>query len=222
MKHSRWIVVALVGGLFAWMFAGLAADRALAVRDAAHFYYPLFEYIQDQWRAGRLPEWNPHENAGAPLAADPAASVFYPGKLVFFLPIDHARAMNLYVAGHLLLAAFGAYRLARHFHASVEAAGACAVSYAFSGSVLFQYTNVIYLVGAAWLPAALWAADHMLRRRGLAAALLLGVVLAMTTLGGDPQMAYHAGLLAALDALILWQCRRRLSRFTRRGLSRFS
>ncbi|MBN2023141.1 MAG: hypothetical protein JW809_10145, partial [Pirellulales bacterium] len=28
--------------------------------------------------------------------------------------------------------------------------------------------------------------------------------------------------LAALDALILWQCRRRLSRFTRRGLSRFS
>ena len=47
------------------------------------------------------------------------------------------------------------------------AAGLCAVSYAFGGNVLFQYCNVVFLVGAAWLPAALLASDWMLLRRSV-------------------------------------------------------
>ena len=43
--------------------------------------------------------------------------------------------------------------------AAVEppAAGLWAVAYAFSGAVLFQYCNVVFLVGAAWLPWTLLA-----------------------------------------------------------------
>ncbi|MBN1912495.1 MAG: hypothetical protein JW818_22425, partial [Pirellulales bacterium] len=210
---SRLIVSAVVVGLGTWMFADvLFADRLFGFRDAAHFYYPLFQFIQDQWAAGHVPVWNPYENGGVPLAGDLAASVFYPGKLIFALPIGFAWAYKVYIIGHMLLAVFWAYRLARAWRASVEAAGLCAISYAFSGNILYQYINVIYLVGAAWFPAALLAADHMLRRRSPRWAILFGVTLALMTLGGDPQAAYHAGLLAGLYGLILWRWRRRTRR----------
>ncbi len=204
---SRLIVPATVAGLFVWLFAdALFRSGMFAFRDAAHYYYPLFELIRDQWAAGRVPLWNPYENLGQPLAGDATASVFYPGKLIFALPLDYAWAYKIYIMAHVLLAAATAYRLARHFGASVAAGGVCAISYAFSGNVLFQYCNVVFLVGAAWLPLAMLAADRTLVERSLRRAVLFGLVLALMVLGGDPQMAYHAGLLAAMYALWLWWC----------------
>ena len=207
MTRSRLIVILSIAGLLVWCFAdALFRGGMFVFRDAAHYYYPLFQLVADQWAAGRVPLWNPYENLGMPLAADPTASVFYPGKLIFALPLGYAWTYKLYIMAHLLLAAAAAYRLARHWQASVIAAGVCAISYAFSGNVLVNYCNVVYLVGAAWMPLALLAADRMLRERSLRWAAALGMVLALMVLGGDPQAAYHAGLLAAMYAAWLWWC----------------
>jgi len=210
VTRSRLIVLAVIAGLFAWVFFdALFRPGTFAFRDAAHYYYPLFEFVRSEWSAGRVPLWNPYENLGVPLAADATASVFYPGKLIFSLPLDYAWAYKIYVTAHVLLAAATAYRLARHCKASVEAAGVCAISYAFSGNVLFQYCNVVFLVGAAWLPAAMLATDRMLIERSPRRAVALGMLLAVITLGGDPQTAYNAVLLAAMYAVWLWWSGRR-------------
>jgi hypothetical protein len=201
---SRLIVFVLFAALFVCLFHSSILEGGLfAFRDAAHFYYPLFKFERAEWAAGRVPLWNPYENLGQPLAADAASSVFYPGKLVFALPWDYAWAYRIYILGHVLLAAATAYLAARHFKASIAAAGICAISYAFCGNVLFDYCNVVFLVGAAWLPAAIIAADRMLRERSIRWAACFGVVLALMTLGGDPQMAYNAGLLGAMYSLFL-------------------
>lgn len=200
----HWIAFGLVGVLAAWIFApALDGDSSFAFRDAAHYYHPLFEYIRGEWGRGQLPLWNPYENIGMPLLAENTSSVFYPGKLIFALPLDYTLLYNLYIVLHVLLAAAGGYRLARRFGSSELAAGLAAISYAFGGSVLFQYCNVVFLVGAAWLPWAAVSADRMLRERSYLAAISLGVVLSLMIAGGDPQMAYNAGLLAALYALLL-------------------
>jgi len=210
LSTTRCILLAAIAGLFAWFFAdALFRSGMFVFRDAAHFYYPLFQFVSDEWAAGRVPLWNPYENLGQPLAGNPTASVFYPGKLIFALPLSYDWAYRVYVTGHVLLAAWGAYRLARRFEAGVYAAGVCAVSYAFSGNVLYQYCNVVFLVGAAWLPLAMLAADRMLIKRSPGWAVALGSVLALMVLGGDPQMAYHAGLLAAAWALWRWRCKKR-------------
>jgi membrane protein YfhO len=191
--------------LFAWMFAGpLFGSGMFCFRDAAHYYYPLFEFTADQWAKGDLPLWNPYENLGVPLAADVTASVFYPGKLIFGLPLDYSRLYKLYIAAHVLLAAATAYVLARQWKVSRDGAGLAAICYAFSGNVLYQYCNVVFLVGAAWLPLAVLSADRALVGRSIRWAVALGVVLAMITLGGDPQMAYHCGLLTVMYATCLW------------------
>lgn len=201
---SNWIAFGLVGVLVAWIFApALDGGSSFAFRDAAHYYHPLFEYIRGEWGRGQLPLWNPYENIGMPLLAENTSSVFYPGKLIFSLPLDYTLLYNLYIVSHVLLAAAGGYRLARRFGASEPAASLAAMSYAFGGSVLFQYCNVVFLVGAAWLPWAAIAADRMLGERSVRSAVGLGVILALMIAGGDPQMAYNAGLLAALYALLL-------------------
>jgi len=242
VTKSRLVVPVLIAGLFVWFFAeALFGGGVFAFRDAGHYYYPLFQFVKSEWTAGRVPLWNPHENLGAPLAGNPTSSVFYPGALVFLLPLDYAWAYKLYVMGHVLLAAGAAYRLGRHWGGSVEASGVGALSYAFSGNVLFQYTNVVFLVGAAWLPLAVLAADRMLVRKAGArgqgtgdrekkavgrrwaevrAALLFGAVLALMTLGGSAEMAYHAGLIATMYALWLWSYERKGSGFRVQGSAR--
>ena len=148
-----------------WIFGPALVGRStFAFRDAAHYYHPLFEYERQEWGAGRPPLWNPWENAGVPLVGETTSSVFYPGKLIFALPGDFTRLWNLYVIGHVLIAAAGAYYLARRLGAGLPAAGLAALVYAFSGTVLFQHANVVFLVGAAWLPWSLLLVEFMFRR----------------------------------------------------------
>ncbi|MGH8631431.1 MAG: hypothetical protein ACREU7_11805, partial [Burkholderiales bacterium] len=203
VRNSRWIAGLLVTVCILALFWPLLADRSLAMRDAGHFYHPLLKWTSEQWLRGSPPLWNPYENAGMPLLADGSSALFYPGRLVLLLPLDFAWRFNLYVVGHVVLAAVGAYLLARHFQASVLAAGVAAMSYACGGSVVFQHSNIAFLISAAWLPFAAWAIDAMLVSRSWRTAVALGVVLALMILGGDPQMAYHVLLMAALYALLL-------------------
>jgi hypothetical protein len=191
--------------LIVWLCApALTGASSFAFRDAAHFYHPLFEYICGEWGAGRIPLWNPYENLGVPLVAENTSSVFYPGKLLFALPLDYTWLYNMYIVGHVALAAGTSYRLARHLRASTLGSIVGALSYAFSGTVLFQYCNVIFLVGAAWLPLALLFADRMLRLGQPWATVGFGVTVALVVLGGDPHLAYNVGLVSAGYALLLW------------------
>jgi hypothetical protein len=200
----------LLAALVAWLFwPAIGGQASFAFRDAAHFYHPLFDYIRQEWGAGRVPLWNPYENAGVPLVAENTSSVFYPGKLLFALPLDYTWLFNAYIVLHVLLAAGTSYALARHFSVSVLAAGVAALSYAFCGNVLFQYCNVIFLVGAAWLPLAWLFVDRLLRQRQWTAAIGLGVVLALIVLGGDPHLAYNTALVAGGYAILLWHDERR-------------
>ena len=83
-----------------------------AYRDAGHFYYPLYRVVQEEWKAGRWPLWNPWHNSGTPLLGMPMAAVLYPGKLLFaFLTYD--LAFRLYAIAHTIIAWLGMVRLGR-------------------------------------------------------------------------------------------------------------
>ena len=129
-------------------------------RDAAHFYHPLYLRVQQEWEAGRVPLWEPEENGGMPLLGNPTAAVLYPGKLVFAV-LDYEWATRVYTIGHVALAALGMRLLMRGWGLSWCGASITALSYAFGAPVLFQYCNIVFLVGAAWLPFGLRAADQV-------------------------------------------------------------
>jgi len=184
--------------IMASCFGGLLTGRRTFVfRDTSHYYFPLWNWIAGGWRRGEFPLWNPHENAGASLAADATASLFYPGKLLFLLPVSFDVAFNLFLLGHFVLAFWFTWRAARSFRWTASAATLAAVAYSFSGSVLIQHANPPYLIGAAWLPLAMAAGYHALARCCWRQAIWFAVALAMMILG-DVQTAYHCVLILLL------------------------
>ena len=209
LSISRTSVVVCVAGLFIGFFTWvLFYGYAFLFRDAAHFYYPLFNLIQDEWTAGRIPLWNTYENSGTPLLGNPTSSVFYPFKLIFFLPFTFSANYKIYILFHVLLAVTNTYVMVRTRGASVIAAGAAGISYGFSAVILFQHANVVFLCGACWIPLALLFTDQTLRERKRISFLGIGIVLALQVMSGDPQTAYLCSLLAVLYLIYLkWRPR---------------
>src|SRR4051812_13918271 len=150
--------------LLACFRAVLFHGEQFAFRDAAHFYYPLYLRVQQEWEAGRWPLWDPGQNGGIPLLGYPMAAVLYPGKVLYAL-LPYPWAARLYIVAHTVVAFLGMRALARSLGVSMVGSCLGALSYAFGAPILFQYCNVIYLVGAAWAPWGFRALDHLLRQR---------------------------------------------------------
>ncbi|MGO9463377.1 MAG: hypothetical protein ACLQIB_51845 [Isosphaeraceae bacterium] len=186
----------------------LSSHRQFGYRDAAHFYYPLYERVEREWNAGRWPLWEPEENAGVPLLGNPTAAVMYPGKVIYAV-LPYPWAARIYVVVHTALAFIAMLALLRSWGTSWVGSALSALAYAFGAPILFQYCNVIYLVGAAWLPLGMRAIDRWVRLGRRLGMLELAIVLSMQLLGGDPQAAYLLGLAGGSYALgLAWQRRR--------------
>ncbi len=168
-------------------------------RDASLYYYPLHARTVAQWGTGQVPLWDPQENGGQPLMGNPTAAVLYPGKLVF-AALPFAWASRIYLIGHVGLALAAMGFALRGLGVSRTGAVLGGLSYGFGGPVLFQYSNAIYLVGAAWLPLGLLAAYRWVELGRPRALVGLALVLSMQVLGGDIQVAYAMGLLSAIYA----------------------
>ncbi len=198
-RASAWAVVVLPGLLLLVVFWPVVLlGHQLALRDVAHFYYPWYSLIRHFWHQGWLPVWNPYERLGVPLLAQGTAAVFYPGAWILLLPGPFGVWFRVYVLGHVLLAYGLMFRLLRRWQLRLEAATLGALCYAFSGQVLFMYTNPPFLVSAAWLPLTVEGLWDLLVRKKSSALLPVAWALAMTILGGDPQMVYHLALMALL------------------------
>ncbi|QDU62887.1 Bacterial membrane protein YfhO [Planctomycetes bacterium Pan216] len=194
--HRFWLGLLIAGIPFALLFHEVVLDdQNFVYRDAGHFYYPLFKLCAEQWRAGNVPLWNPHENGGQPLAANATSSVFYPLK-VFFLCQPYGSVFKWYLMGHVVLAWCACWLAAVGFGIRSWGAAMAATAYAFSGFVLFQLYNIIFLCGAAWLPLGLLAMDRLVRRPRLGWALLLAGTTSLQLLAGDAQIAFMTFLVA--------------------------
>ncbi len=179
---------ALVGaGAALPMLAVLLAGYTLAFRDTVQLFEPLRVQVVAALRDGRLPLWNPYEALGMPLFAQPQHGVLHPVSLAFAL-LAPSGGVNGMLVAHVLLAAVGAFALARELRASQGAAAVAGFGFGLSGYVLSMSCNLPYLAAAGAAPWALVA----LRRAGrgarfgtVGAALATGVLL----LAGDPQWA---------------------------------
>jgi hypothetical protein len=197
--------VALVVACFG---SALLKGEQFGYRDAAHFYYPLYLRVQQEWEAGRIPLWEPEENGGMPLLGNPTAAVLYPGKILYGL-FSYDWAARLYIVAHTLLALGLMYALLRAWSVSQTGASLGGLSYAFGAPVLFQYCNVTFLVGAAWVPLGILGADLWVRLGRRSGLVWLAISLAMQAVGGELQSAYVTGLCGAGYALgSSWAARR--------------
>ena len=131
-----------------------------------------------------------------PLLGNPTAAVLYPLKVVFAL-VPYAWGARLYIVAHTAVAFFAMLVLLRSWGTSWTGSGLSALAYAFGAPILFQSANVIYLVGAAWLPLGVHAVDQWVRRGRRWALIELAFVLSMQLLGGEPAVGLFPGTRGA-------------------------
>ncbi|MEZ6093891.1 MAG: hypothetical protein R3C03_06585 [Pirellulaceae bacterium] len=169
-----------------------------AYRDTATLYIPLYSWMA---RHGVMPTWNPYDNFGYSLAEDASSQLFYLPRIAMGTyaydgdGIDWPTRFGLYLSFHILVSALAAFELARVMKASPWGACIAGLSYALGMPVLFQTTNVIFLAGAAWLPACLALAWSGLEKRDPWRCVGSGMFAALMVLGGDIEMAYVAMLI---------------------------
>ncbi len=216
---GRWLPHVLIIGVHLILFGSMATGhRAPGFRDSAFLYYPLFKWIDRQTENEGLPRWNPYEDYGVPVIENTTTSVFYPGKAIFLLrALPYPSRFGIYLLFHSLLAAYGAFWCASVLRANRYGATLAAIAYSMSGAVLFQACNIVFLIGAAWLPWSLGCWWLLFAEKNKSVLPWTALPLAMMVLGGDPQMAYHSALigffLLLLVSLKRWNQRDATPRF---------
>lgn len=150
-------------------------------------------------RAGRLDAWNPHVACGAPLWAEQGGP-FFPLKIAFYLHPSRA-THHLFLALRLMLAALGAFALARRRGLSQIASLFCGALFELSGSLFahlpFAAASAVFML--PWvLLAAQWVAEADSLAEGARATALAALVLGTTGHAGHPTLVAMVWLAFAL------------------------
>lgn len=144
------------------------------------------------------PLWTPLAVLGKPLAADPLSAVFYPANWVLRL-LPWPLGSNLAVALHHVWAALGMYELLRRRGLMSPAATLGGLLFSFGGLLVSCDNHINALQSAAWAPWALAAFDAWCERPGFTPLAATAIALAMSLLGGMPEVfLFENALLAAL------------------------
>jgi hypothetical protein len=156
-------------------------------------------------RSGHLPVWTSLLCSGIPLAGAPVDPI----GLAAFSLLPPAPALDFFIIVLLLVAAHGAYSLARRCGADRPGAVLAGLAFAGSGYLACQLKHLSIVATVVWLPVGLVAIDRVLRaerpepsfsRRALWT-IAFGLVFAEQALCGFPQSAYICALVYASFAL---------------------
>jgi hypothetical protein len=182
------VIVVVLGVLAPLTLGGRLASSA----DLDAFYAPFASFLHDRLAAGELPFWAPGGFSGQPFLADAQSGVTYPPMLLAAWRLGPIDALRCVATFHYLIAALGAYALARQLGAQRTGSAFGAIAFAASGHLVARSAALGLLGGAAWLAPALALAEATASarpaRRGLAIA-GLALVLALHLASGSQQLA---------------------------------
>ncbi len=177
-------------------------------QDSATQFYPWYDFLGEQLRAGEIPGWNPYQFAGAPFAADPQSGWTYLPAMLLFTIFSLPLAVPAFLLLHLTIAGFATYVLARLLKIGVGGALVAAIAYELSGPVLGRSVCCpAALEVATWAPVALVGAELAIRSRTWSRRLIgwsiAGLALSQGLAAWLGQGSYY--LLLALGAFIAFR-----------------
>ncbi|MGD8624875.1 MAG: hypothetical protein PVJ34_10080, partial [Anaerolineae bacterium] len=205
-----------VGGLLLLMALFLAPmllqptdliyPRGGQATDLTVTHWPAATYnARSLRRDGQVPLWRTTIASGGPWLANPLSGLTYPPTWLFFL-LPTNLALNLLLAGHLLLAALATYVLGRQALGLLPP-GAALAGLAFasapwiSGQLSAGHLNIT--MALAWLPLALLGIDRFTRTGRAGGALLAAVAWAAALVNYIQIGAFVAALSLAWFLLCL-------------------
>ncbi|HQE91545.1 MAG TPA: YfhO family protein [Anaerolineae bacterium] len=167
--------------------------------------HPVWSYVASWLRRGVIPLWHTGMMVGDPIVAEGQYGLFNPLNWPLFLlsPVP-AWAVSLRGMATLWLAGVGMYFYLRHspvWGLRETAAISGALAYMFADPFVAHLGHPQFNDAMAWLPWALWAVDHALRRSRHIP--LAGGALACLALSGHGQATLYGAL--TVGGYALWQ-----------------
>jgi energy-converting hydrogenase Eha subunit A len=189
----RRAVVAI--GCFAFVLAFFAPVmfQGLVIGDAVD---QLIEALP--MYAGPHHLWEPLAGLGYPASANPLSVQWYPLAYARLLGLPY----DLYECAAYAIAMLGAYALARVLTGSVVGSLAAALVFGLDGFAIGHAGHIGLLHSAAWVP---WIFVALVRLRASGSPRWIAggaCAVALSTLGGQPQVCAYALLLAAAYAMV--------------------
>ncbi|HEV2292515.1 MAG TPA: hypothetical protein VGR35_01590 [Tepidisphaeraceae bacterium] len=146
-------------------------------------YVATMQYAIERLRGGELPQWNPHERFGEPIARDGRAALWYPATLVHLL-FPQGQAWHAIAILHAWLAGLAAWMLAGRYGLEPVPRLMTGAGYMLCGMIVLGLESAQANV-LVWLPWAALAVERLSERVTARRILLASLVLTVQFLGGD-------------------------------------
>lgn len=207
IERKDWIAVLVMIFLVLAVFWRATLGGIFYFGDIFRLHYPLRSVYAAELARLSLPLWTPHVFAGYPLLAEGELGALYPPNLILHALLPVPVALNLFILGHFIWAATGAYAFARRLKVWRTAALCSGLVYALGGFLVAHLNHVNIVACAAWLPWIFLVTDRFLagdtsQHRARDAA-LLALFIGLEFLAGHPQIALLTFLAMISYALYL-------------------
>ncbi|MFM9007309.1 MAG: hypothetical protein ACKORE_01875, partial [Bacteroidota bacterium] len=121
--------------------------------DTMDQYYPWRHFVVESFRSGILPLWNPYEQFGYPIHADPQSGCWYPFLwLVSLMGEYNLPALHMEFMLHVLVGGWGMFRLLVYNGTGRREAFLLGCAYLCCGIFVANAQHLTYVISAAWIP----------------------------------------------------------------------
>lgn len=191
-------------GVLALIVAFVLVDQIRSGRnlfriDIIAAYLPWYTYMGERLRVGDIPGWLPFTFGGNPFLGDPQSGWSYLPAMLIFTFWGSVTGFKIFIAFHVILAAFSTYALARVLRVGPAGAVVAGGTYAFGGLLERTRCCTIHAEVAVWLPLAFIGVELALRAkrpsRAFAWLALTGFCFSQMVAGWSGKGAYY-GMLA--------------------------
>jgi hypothetical protein len=192
LRHSVFVILFYSLLFLAFFSPTVFGGRLLAIGgDGLYIHLPNFYSSKVLWDTMTF--------GGFPMMADPEAATWYPpAVLLSLLPGTwNIFVILAYVAASSFMCGY-VYTITK----SRMAALVSGIVFGMSGFMMAQLGNAVIIHSTAWVPLIIWSLEQ-LRGRLSARWLALGSVgVALSLLGGQPQIFFYAAMLSMTYALV--------------------
>ena len=155
--------------------------------DTIDCFFPWRFYIGECLQNGQLPYWNPYQDLGYPIHADPSSGAWYP--LVWL--IGSTFGYSIYSISfefllHIYLAGVGMFLLARTLKFETKFALMAGIAFMLSGFFVGNAQHLSYIISGCWLPFIIQQYLLLIEEKKAIHALQAGLFMFLSITGGYP------------------------------------
>jgi len=198
----RWFpyVVFLVATLvfFREQIFGTFYFWASFMSDFNELHIPYQTFAIENLKSFHIPFWNPYTYNGMPFLADIQVGFFYPFNFLLFLFVKAGdlpvKALEYQIILHFFIAQVSMFLLARELKISIFGSIIAALSFSFSGILVYRIIIQTFIYQLVWLPLIFLLFHKISTEMKLKYSLYAGLLLGMLLLTGHPQAFFYNSL----------------------------